>query len=31
MVDNVGGGRGAFQTDEHVRRIVELEQSVPSA
>ena len=31
MVDNLGGGRGRLPTPEHMRRMVELVESLPSA
>ena len=31
MIDNLGGGRGRLPTEEHVRRMIELERSLPSA
>lgn len=29
MVDNLGGGRGRLPTEEHVRRMIELEEELP--
>lgn len=31
MVDNLGGGRGRLPTEDHLRRMVELVESLPSA
>jgi hypothetical protein len=31
MIDNLGGGRGRLPTEEHVRRMIELEASLPMA
>ncbi len=30
MVDNLGGGRGRLPTEDHLKRMVELEQSLPT-
>jgi aryl-alcohol dehydrogenase-like predicted oxidoreductase len=30
MIDNLGGGRGRLPTDEHIRRMIEWEASLPS-
>ena len=31
MIDNLGGGRGRLPTEEHVRRMIELDASLPAA
>ena len=31
MVDNLGGGRGRMPTEDHLRRMIELEQSLPGS
>ena len=31
MVDNLGGGRGRLPTEDHLRRMMELEQSLPGS
>jgi hypothetical protein len=31
MIDNLGGGMGRLPTPDHVQRMIELEQSLPSA
>ena len=31
MIDNLGGGRGALPTEEHLKRMVELVEGLPGA